>query len=79
MAQTTTEAPPRPIPNDIDIIDTDTHLMEPPDLWTARLETLDWQWPNSGSAQAHPDPELPGFYFRRQARLYHIQRRPAVG
>jgi predicted TIM-barrel fold metal-dependent hydrolase len=42
MAQTATEALPRPIPNEIDIIDTDTHLMEPPDLWTARLPAERW-------------------------------------
>jgi uncharacterized protein len=30
------------------------------------LETLDWQWLNSGAAQANPHRERPSFYFRRQ-------------
>ena len=30
------------------------------------LETLDWQWLNSGAATANPGRELPSFYFRRQ-------------
>jgi predicted TIM-barrel fold metal-dependent hydrolase len=34
--------------------------------WMAYLaELLDWQWLNSGAAQAHPERELPSFYFRR--------------
>ena len=30
------------------------------------VETLDWQWLNSGAGQANPHRELPSFYFRRQ-------------
>jgi uncharacterized protein len=30
------------------------------------LETLDWQWVNSGAANANPGREPPSFYFRRQ-------------
>jgi len=32
------------------------------------LETLDWQWVNSGAATAHPAREIPSFYFRRQVK-----------
>jgi len=30
------------------------------------LETLDWQWLNSGAGAANPEREAPSFYFRRQ-------------
>jgi len=30
------------------------------------VEAMDWQWLNSGAAKAHPERELPSFYFRRQ-------------
>jgi predicted TIM-barrel fold metal-dependent hydrolase len=30
------------------------------------VEALDWQWLNSGAAQANPHREPPSFYFRRQ-------------
>jgi predicted TIM-barrel fold metal-dependent hydrolase len=30
------------------------------------VENMDWQWKNSGAAKAHPDMELPSYYFERQ-------------
>jgi len=30
------------------------------------VESMDWQWLNSGAAKAFPDMEMPSFYFRRQ-------------
>jgi predicted TIM-barrel fold metal-dependent hydrolase len=30
------------------------------------IECMDWQWLNSGAAQAFPEREMPSFYFRRQ-------------
>jgi predicted TIM-barrel fold metal-dependent hydrolase len=30
------------------------------------VESLDWQWLNSGAAEAYPQREMPSFYFRRQ-------------
>jgi len=30
------------------------------------LESADWAWQNSAAHRAHPDRELPSFYFRRQ-------------
>ncbi|MCU1372621.1 MAG: amidohydrolase, partial [Ilumatobacteraceae bacterium] len=30
------------------------------------VETMDWQWLNSGAQKAHPDREMPSTYFRRQ-------------
>jgi len=30
------------------------------------VESLDWQWLNSGAAEAYPEREMPSFYFRRQ-------------
>ena len=30
------------------------------------VETLDWQWLNSGAGHANPGRELPSYYFRRQ-------------
>lgn len=30
------------------------------------VETMDWQWLNSGAAAAYPEREMPSFYFRRQ-------------
>jgi predicted TIM-barrel fold metal-dependent hydrolase len=30
------------------------------------LETLDWQWVNSGAQKAYPERELPSYYFGRQ-------------
>ena len=30
------------------------------------VESLDWQWLNSGAAQAYPEREMPSVYFRRQ-------------
>jgi uncharacterized protein len=32
----------------------------------AFVESMDWQWLNSGAAKAYPDYELPSEYFRRQ-------------
>jgi uncharacterized protein len=32
----------------------------------AFVESMDWQWLNSGAAKAHPEMEMPSFYFRRQ-------------
>ena len=32
----------------------------------AFVESMDWQWLNSGASQAYPDYELPSEYFRRQ-------------
>jgi len=34
--------------------------------WMAYLvELLDWQWLNSGAANAYPEREMPSFYFQR--------------
>jgi predicted TIM-barrel fold metal-dependent hydrolase len=30
------------------------------------VESMDWQWLNSGAAKAFPEMEMPSFYFRRQ-------------
>ncbi|HEY1969475.1 MAG TPA: amidohydrolase family protein, partial [Pseudonocardia sp.] len=30
------------------------------------VETMDWQWMNSGAAKAYPDREFPSTYFKRQ-------------
>ena len=30
------------------------------------VESMDWQWLNSGAHEAYPEMELPSFYFRRQ-------------
>jgi predicted TIM-barrel fold metal-dependent hydrolase len=30
------------------------------------VETMDWQWVNSGAASVYPEREMPSFYFRRQ-------------
>ena len=30
------------------------------------VESMDWQWLNSGAHEAFPDMEMPSFYFRRQ-------------
>ena len=32
------------------------------------VESMDWQWLNSGAAKAYPEREMPSFYFRRQLR-----------
>jgi predicted TIM-barrel fold metal-dependent hydrolase len=30
------------------------------------VESMDWQWLNSGAAKAYPEREMPSVYFRRQ-------------
>lgn len=52
------------------VIDIDTHVTEPPDVFTSRVSSrwkMHWQWKNSGVIHEHPEWDLlPSEYFQWQ-------------
>jgi len=55
---------PVPVVERIKVIDADSHISEPPNLWTDRISS---KWLNGGCREEHPEMQLlPSDYFKRQ-------------